>query len=814
MTSPIWSLSRLETLLKHGEPSVRKWAASKLFCLYAKEIRHLLPRLLDDGQPEVVLEALSHLQRNPTEDLIPALGKLYLTGVEAVSSRTMQMLGDLRYQGAVEWMKERILDPTPLGRAQVAAMIYALGRIESEDAYVLLKRTESAVHEKDSSHWEMYYSALLQHKRPEDIATLLRIVEEEEEGKERYREALGLLLGEVDPGLNPSNVFFINASPVRRHWLRRLEEVARGGSAGDSHEVIGALRDLVLSISPDASGDSAAALNRMAMDMEGASPFEESVFRQGLGLLEKGVGTEGKSFAVMCLAISAFLTVIEEKVSPPPRSDAHTRQEKLGYLLGNRPPKRFDDELMADVLQGAEREELLPRLISALRDDPRSWGALRAVDMLGKLHAEEAVEEIVEAFRKVKDDLFVHSLRMALQDMGIECVPHLIPLLDSPDVSESSLATELLGRLPTSEGVAALLDRSNSLYARNSSSLLNAMYEAGAEPFLRFLEKEHRPGEWELGRVYVHICLLNDLEPEGLGEIKRDTVHGETQFEEHRRIRVGDGSQRLSSISLELACRECGKKYHYEVTEVHLHPREGASDEDQDKDREGGPYKNGVVVCDDLHCKNCGALNRMRLTTGALAQLAGESVRLLGLQKGGIRIPESHPVKHVRLDERDGKPLTLSDAEKEHLQALGASPARPATHLALGKFYEYVKEFREARKFYLQAIDLDSRAMEAMAGLARLAHAEGNIKEASDWIEDCYAILDKGHLFLAEDAASFKKAVREKRREFARELGVKPKEKPVEIRFSMDELQYPKNKPCPCGSGKKYKLCCMKGGAT
>jgi HEAT repeat protein len=811
MTSPIWSLSRLEALLKHGEPSVRKWAASKLCSLYAKEISHLLPRLLDDEQPEVVLEALSHLRRNPVEDLIPALGKLYVIGVETVSSRAMQMLGDLRYHGAVEWMKERILDPKPLGPEQISAMIYALGRIESDDAYMLLKRTESAIREKDSSHWEMYYSALLQHRGSEDIGTLLRVVEEEEEGKDRYRDALGLLLGEVDPGLNPSNVFFLNTSPVRRHWLRRLEELAKGGSAADSPEIIGTLRDLVLSISPEASGDSTAALKRMAMDIGGASPFEESVSRQGLDLLEKGLGTEGKRYAVMCLVISALLTVIEEKLSPPPRSAVHTDQEKLRYLLGNRPPKRVDEELMADVLRGDDREEILPILISVLRDDPRSWGALRAVDMLGKLHAEQAIEELIEAFRKDKDDLFVQSLRMALRDIGIVCVPHLIPLLDSTDMAESSLAMEVLGRLPTREGVAALLDRSISLYAVRSSSLLNAMYEAGAEDFLPFLGKEYRPGEWELGRVYAHICLLNDLEPEGLREIKRDAVHGEALFEEHRRIKVGDASQHLSSISLELACRECGKKYHYEVTEVHLHPREGELGDDSHQDNEGGPYKNGIVVCDDLRCKNCGTLNRMRLTPGALAELAGESVRLLGLQKAGIRVPESHPVKHVRLDEREGKPLTLSDAEKEHLGALGISPTRPETHLALGKFYEYVKEFREARSFYLQALDLDSKALEAMAGLARLAHAEGNLKEAAGWIEDCYSILDKGHLFLAEDTALFKKTVREKRREFARELGVKPKEKPVEIRFSMDASQYPKNRPCPCGSGKKYKLCCMKG---
>jgi len=84
------------------------------------------------------------------------------------------------------------------------------------------------------------------------------------------------------------------------------------------------------------------------------------------------------------------------------------------------------------------------------------------------------------------------------------------------------------------------------------------------------------------------------------------------------------------------------------------------------------------------------------------------------------------------------------------------------------------------------------------------------LHEALKWIESCYENLEKGSLYLTEDATVFKKTVRQKRREFARDLGTKPGDKPIEIRFKFETSDYPKNKPCPCGSGKKYKLCCMK----
>jgi hypothetical protein len=99
--------------------------------------------------------------------------------------------------------------------------------------------------------------------------------------------------------------------------------------------------------------------------------------------------------------------------------------------------------------------------------------------------------------------------------------------------------------------------------------------------------------------------------------------------------------------------------------------------------------------------------------------------------------------------------------------------------------------------------------MEAMAGLARLDHSEGRLADAYDWIDRCYKGLSDGRLYTAKDSRQFKKAVREKRRELARSLGIHPEEAPVKVRFQIESTEYPKNRPCPCGSGKKYKLCCM-----
>jgi hypothetical protein len=151
----------------------------------------------------------------------------------------------------------------------------------------------------------------------------------------------------------------------------------------------------------------------------------------------------------------------------------------------------------------------------------------------------------------------------------------------------------------------------------------------------------------------------------------------------------------------------------------------------------------------------------------------------------------------------------LRQMERDLLKVVEDHPGKAGAHLGLGKFYEYVKHDGSSRKAYLRALDLDGRCLEAMAGLARTDHAAGRLKEALEWIESCFDQLDSGRFYMVKDQAEFKKATRDARRQYARELGLKPKETPVAIHYRLESSDHPKNKPCPCGSGKKYKLCCM-----
>lgn len=807
MTSFIWPLSKLEDLLNHSQDSVREWAVAKLFYLYPARFRHLLPRLLRDHRQAVVEASLSFIGDNFSEDLLPILKELYLAGSEDVSAKAMHVLGDWRAAEAVQWMKERILNNPPLAKKQIIAMIYSLGRIHSEEAYSLLKDTEAAVQDKDSSHWHLFYASLLEHRRTGDIGILLELILDDNRKEERRRDALGLLLAQVDPMMNPSDVFFMNKSAVTRHAERRVANLERA-AAPDGQNSIQPIKELIRLLDSDESQMVAALqeLNGDSVDRIESHNFENAILNESLRTLSENPGADSWHYGLSCLALSALIKIAEKRISPEPHEQSD-KKEKLDFLLENRPPEEIDEILEASVVAESDRQELVDYLKDWLSNGQPTWGAIRCVRMLGCLAAGEAAAAIVNLLKDLTDDFSAQIAKTALLRIGMDAVPALLARLDHAQLAERHLILEMLAQLPTEESVQAVFQRFPKLYGENPEASLKLAYDVGAREFLPFLEEEYRTGEWNIGRVYVHLCRVHELTLPRLAEIERDVQRGDAFIQESRSIWTDKQAHWPSAIQLELACKGCGKKYQYEVREVHQHPHK--NEEQDQSEQDFTPYKQGIVVVDDLHCKNCRALNRFELTPATLAQITTESMKLVAFQRMNRQPPSSYPFKQVQLDEKDGKPLSLLDVEQQHLEAIRLEPSKPSVHLACGKYYEYVKEYALARKFYLQAVDLNARAVEAMAGLARLDNAEGKMSEASVWIQSCYDNLEKGNFYLTQDIPVFKKMVRQKRREFARELGVKPEEKPVEIRFRLDTTDYPKNKPCPCGSGKKYKLCCM-----
>ncbi len=804
----IWSSQQLLDLLSHGDPDVQGWAARRLLRLYPRVACRETAALLASPNEAVQLAVLDYLLDHKDERLLPRIRELFVSGTERSAVAAVNLAGAWRAAEAVDWVKERILRKELLSRKLIDAMIATLGLIPGGEAYRLLKATEGGVKSRGARFFWLYYKALVQHRRVRDIDTLVEVIGDRKAAERIRHHALEILLGEVDPTLRVSNVYFGNRDWVKEHLQRRSELLSRYGTGGQWRDLPARIVEAVQAMDGDSLGQ---CLRRCepAVGEPGRRDRWLLVLaakcRERLGDVSVPDDNRYRFAVVMAAALLAYL---RSRYGPGSNaSGAATNIVKFTLLWDGYVD--LDGDLWLECKSRFSAEPAT-ELIDFLTGDRILAACGPAVMMLlADLGRVEAVLEALGRIPETADPDFSAVLRQALLRMGPALVPGLLGMVDDRRDTIRSIVASVLSRYPVSDAMYTVVKLFTGVYETDPEEALALMTRTGARQFIPFLEREYRPGEVDLAAAYVFLCRLNKVEGTKLRSARRDLKLMHSRSKRSKKEASSPLEDFPSSLTLSLSCNRCGKRYHYEVSRIYQHPPapkelvEGAADESL-------LYRDGLVLADDLQCKNCGTWNDLSLTPDALMVLSQEKLRLNLCAKADIAIPSRYPIQAVSIESKDGREISLLEIERDLQNDVVHHPQRVSAHLALAKFYEYVKRMDSARQAYVTALNLNPASLEAMAGLARLAHVWGKHQEAFEWIERCYEHLDRGQLFLVESATRFKKAVREHRRQFAGLAGRKLADQQVSIRFRAERTIYPKNQPCPCGSGKKYKLCCMK----
>lgn len=802
----LWSYQQLQDLLQHPAADIRTWAATALCTLYPQPAAAALETLLLSGDDALIRPALAFLRRHPEVGDAERLRRLFLEGSDAVSQEALEVAVTRQPTETVPWLKEKIAAGERLSAAQVDAMISALGRVGNQDSYALLKATEQGVKQRSMAFFERYYSALLAHRRAPDLDTLLGIAGAEQEPEKLRIAALAVLLWQINPGLRAADVFFANSTWVNRRLsddATRLAAIAPAAAAATIERITTILNNLKAETAAEHGPQIAALVPAPAVGLD----WHALIAQQATAFLNRPEQSQDTRYAQAVLVLAATLAGLEPTTSvlEDPTSDWRA---SLTAVLQSRPIDFAADPGWQALLNRIDRDQLVAALEPMAGDATSPLGQMNAIMALGHLRAVGAVATLIKAWEQQPAKDLEEVLELALKSMGPAVVPTILGVLGSSRSELRPLLLSVCSVAPTPEVVQAVLEHLDQCYRLNPERTLRLLARIGAEAFLPFLERELRPGERDLEAAYVRLCRLNGRESEQLREAERDLKRLEKLEAAAAATSYRDLHHLPTFLTLKLICKRCDKSYQYRVGSVHLHPPAPEPLKER-YNSDLTPYRQGLVIGDSLCCKNCGVWDEFSLSEESLAEVTGQAMRMMLLKRSKTKIPAGYPLQHVSYQERDGKPLSLLEIEQELLERVGAAPTQPQAHLALAKFYEYVKVPGEAKKSYLLALDLDQTALEAMAGLARLAEIETHYREAYQWCQRCLENLTTGHVYLVESFDEFKKALRDKRHEYARRAGIKPESEAVPIRFRVEAAAYPKNRPCPCGSGKKYKLCCM-----
>jgi tetratricopeptide (TPR) repeat protein len=228
------------------------------------------------------------------------------------------------------------------------------------------------------------------------------------------------------------------------------------------------------------------------------------------------------------------------------------------------------------------------------------------------------------------------------------------------------------------------------------------------------------------------------------------------------------------------------------------------------------------LIQDRIQCQGCGRWDDYTLTADAHAELLTESLRLLSNSVSGKRTRGS-PIVLISLGLQDGQRMHPEEGLRDYERRLAEHPGDPGLHIGYANILRFLKRIDAAEASYRRALELDPYAAEAHASLAQLAAERGDVPAAVRGFERCVSILPRGHFYRIPEAkrAEFAAATTEDAKRF-RELGRVVGELVGEGADAAEasphrEVARPavgRNAPCPCGSGKKFKKCCLPSQVT
>ncbi len=249
--------------------------------------------------------------------------------------------------------------------------------------------------------------------------------------------------------------------------------------------------------------------------------------------------------------------------------------------------------------------------------------------------------------------------------------------------------------------------------------------------------------------------------------------------------------------ALELACRSCGASFVYRLARIWINPN----------------ARGDYYPAEEFACLACHQLADFRLTEPGRLSLG---MHLMGFNLAADeadyeRLLTQSPFEFLPRIVTYGGETRIEAALARCRQEIGRQPEDPAPLLALGNMYVTLDHRSKARHCYEAVVTLAPDAIEAYLMLAQMAIDEGAAADALTQLRrgDAYLaaprLLESAEISRDQVVALYRTLL-DRLDQPAPDLSdlLQGAEPPV-----LRSEKVGRNAPCPCGSGKKYKRCCL-----
>ncbi len=445
-----------------------------------------------------------------------------------------------------------------------------------------------------------------------------------------------------------------------------------------------------------------------------------------------------------------------------------------------------------------DRPVVAQRLAETLQRERASYGAWHIAAAMGHLGWEELAPALVSAMAEDNPDFLCEAAQDALRRIGIEAQRYLISAWDGLDNSQRIYGLTVIEEIGGEAAAELALNREQALLQDEEDDELwyRLALAAPDERFLVRLEPQLRRQQSLIDETFYCLARLFDVEHPQLAAVgERIQARRAQQRARLAALRRGDWSQ--DALSLALRCPACGDVNRYEVRRLVVDPRAAGS---------------SWLLGEEHACASCGQHTDLEATNEANLAVMGELLSLTATRDAGLAGRSRILVRaEVPLG---GRPLPVAEVVAHCRDSLAEHPERVTDWLRLGLCYHQLLGRPRAALLSLErALRIEPMAIEGIVLRADALARLGRLSPALDLLDQALQHKERWRFFLADvkapaqlgaDFAHLYNTLLDRlgRRDRARLHGA----------FLATPKKVGRNDPCPCGSGKKYKKCCLASG--
>jgi len=804
MPSWIWNQDDLRRFTRHPKPMVRLWACERLKTLYGKTGLEVLERLLKDRDKEVLLEALDYLESYPEQRFNDLVLKAYETNTEAVAGRCALILGQFKDERLIPAYERKIKAKTTDHEGRIW-MTIALGELGTDQARKILRDLLLDITEDTDPYLiDVLIKSVL--KAKEDILVLLEtyarvyrkmgmeilypitvicgsgyILEDvKTEGKKRW------LGGNLPPVVQESLDFV-----KRKNFSSLAKELQQAFSRKDYRQVIETAWQWAEKIIEE-KGD------RVREELSLRSDLPPSVNYQMLrafkDFLRSGPEDSFRGIAIATLVILARFIELKslwglkiDEVDPP---------HLFPILFEDRDTVPMDEALIEKILAVCEPQIIFDYGLEQLNGHPDSYGTDRVLKLIGKLKNPRAIPYLVPFLNRSGNDDLREECIEAMVQIGSPVVDYLEKNFNQ--LNDDQLAEFLfaLRDIPEEKTADFLLAHWDKLWSLEKESFLDALEGIAYRRFIEPLRKELKEGEGMDEEVFSLLCYLNEVNDALLPQIEKNINERKRETEKTLEAWRKNSSRALqpNTARVELKCLRCGKPYLYEVGNIYFTPEK----------------KTPPMIMDKIVCKNCRAINQYEITAKGHLAITSHMILTAALMEEERLKPGEGPIQLADTGLMNGQRMSVEKVLEYYKTEIKKSPQDPALRVGHGNVLLKKGAEDEAVRQYKEALRLDPLAVEAYASLGEFEADKGNLSGAYEYFRQAAERIHTGNYYRTKEIDQLKEAVIFNLEYFEKVLGKTGERSPAPVSQGIIKKEkVGRNAPCPCGSGKKYKKCCL-----